>query len=390
MKHATLGTRRVRVLHSLAAVTFGGVEQRRLILARELDRERYEQLIIAREASGWLAGALREHGVHVVVVGGVHSLLDGRALWRSIAVARDFRPDIVHGAVFEGISAAVAAGRLSGARVVVEETSHATNRSARGHALFRAFAAGADACVAVSPAVGEYLYEVTNVPRSKITVITNGVTAPRVPSREDALRIRTALGLTHDAFVVGTVGRIDDDDHKRYSDLVRAVELTKTSLPELRLLVVGEGRQRQELEQLAQQLGVADRVCFTGARSDVGSMYAVMDVFSLVSDREAFGLVLPEAMMCSLPVVATAVGGMKDIVVHDKTGLLVAPREPAEIASAISRLHASPALRDAFGKAGKARAVEHYGAARYARDVDQFYQRLLSARSRGRADGDDG
>jgi len=375
--------RRIRVLHCLAAVGYGGVECRRLLLARHLDAMRFEQRIVTRGTIGPLADEIRSAGVEVISVGG-GSPFRPRALWLATREARRFRPDIVHGAVFEGLGLAVVAGHATRASIVIEESSHATNRSRRGHALFRGLVAASDACVAVSPAVGEYLTSVTHVPPRKITVITNGVLAPRMPDPAELGELRRSVGLSEDAFVVGSVGRLDDDAHKRYSDLLRAVSLLAPDVPKLQLLLVGGGRLRQYYENLARELGIAERVVFAGLRSDVERMYALMHVFALVSDREAFGLVVPEAMLCGLPVVATAVGGLRDIVDDMRTGILVPPRSPARVAAALRTLHDNPELRASMGSAGTERARRHFSAERYAADVARFYERLFERRARAR------
>jgi len=344
-----------------------------LTLARLLDPERYEQRLLVRSSNGNLSAAIRAAGTSIVEIGDGR-LFDPRLLARAVRVAREFKPHIVHGAVFEGIGIAVVAGRACGARVVVEETSHATNRSRAGHALFRGLAAASDACVAISPAVGDYLVEVTGVPRGKVTVISNGVLTPAAPQAPRA-ELRRALGLPEDSRVVGTVCRLNDDSHKRVSDLLRA--LIPLSDLDVHLLVVGEGPERRAMERLAVDLGVDHRSHFVGYRDDIGNAYATMDVFALVSGREGFGLSVAEAMLAHLPVVATAVGGIRDIVVHEQTGLLVAPGDVDAIAAALRRLLKSPEQCRAFADAGRDRAQRLFSAERYARDVDDFYRSLL-------------
>jgi L-malate glycosyltransferase len=362
------------VLHSLSWIAGGGVERRRLLLARLLDRRRYEQRIVARSCKHGVAEALRAEGIEVIEIGDGR-VFEPRVMMRAIRAAREFRPHIVHGAVFEGVAAAVVAGRACGAKVIVEETSHATNRSRAGHALFRGLAGLSHACVAISPAVGDYLVSTTGIARNKVTVIPNGVFSPTESSVPRA-ELREAFGLRAASFVVGTVCRLDDDTHKRVSDLLRAMFLLN-DLGNLELLIVGDGRQRQEFERLSAELGLEQRVRFAGYCDDVGSAYAVMDLFALASAREGFGLVVAEAMLAGLPVVATNVGGIRDIVDDGKTGILVPPFEPPELARAIRRLYESAALRLAMANAGTERARERFGAERYARDVSELYQRVL-------------
>jgi glycosyltransferase involved in cell wall biosynthesis len=350
-------------------------------LAKLLDPSRYEQRVMVRGAVGSISAELERNGVPVITIG-EGSLFSRGALYAAISLARAFRPHIVHGAVFEGLPPAVVAGRACGARVIVEETSHATNRSRAGHLLFRSLVAASDACVAISPGVGEYLRDVTRVPLRKIHVIPNGVFRPILPSLTQRPGLRLQLGFAPDDFVVGSVSRLVDDGHKRVSDLIRAVANASASCPRVRLLVAGDGRERLGLERLARTLGLAEKAVFTGHREDVGNLYRVMDVFALVSGREGFGLVLPEAMFCGLPVIATRVGGIPDIVISGETGLLVPPCDPRAIADAILRLEAEPQVRARMGEAALRRAELKFSAERYAKDVDAFYQALLARRFR--------
>jgi glycosyltransferase involved in cell wall biosynthesis len=287
----------------------------------------------------------------------------------------------VHGAVFEGLGVAVVAGRLSRARVVIEETSFATNRSPRGHALYRSLVAASDACVAISPAVRDYLRDVTGVPEAKITLVPNGAIAPTLPTPELAASIRASLGIGAGAFVVGTVARLTDDNVKRVSDLVRATAQLRDVCPELRLLVVGGGADQAMLAELAKSLRVDERVILTGHREDIGNLYAVMQVFALVSAREGFGLAVAEAMLCNLAVIGSNIGGIKDLVEPDKTGILVPAHDPSAIAEAILRLRGDDVLRSSFGNAGRLRAELYFSAQRYADDVDAFYTKLLKSPS---------
>lgn len=133
------------------------------------------------------------------------------------------------------------------------------------------------------------------------------------------------------------------------------------------------------LQAHARELGVAERVVFAGYQYDTGLMYSIMDVFALASDREAFGLVLVEAMLYRLPVVATVAGGMKDIVADGDTGFLVPRKAPPELAAALEKLVRDRALRQRMGNAGYERGVEGFTAERFVRRMDEFYESLVSA-----------
>jgi glycosyltransferase involved in cell wall biosynthesis len=169
------------------------------------------------------------------------------------------------------------------------------------------------------------------------------------------------------------VGRIRDF-HKRFSDLIKAVAILKEKgLINIKLVIVGDGADRPILEELSKTLGVAGNVIFTGFKPDTAIYYCIMNVFAIASHMEAFGLVAAEAMYFKLPVVATMVGGLKDIVEEGTTGILVNKVSPAELAAAFEQLYHNRQLITMYGLAGHARAVEEYSAEKYVNNVTALY-----------------
>ena len=267
---------KIRVLHCLEKVDSGGVEQRRLILARQLDGTHYEQALVCTDAEGALPARFAEAGCPLHTVGEFRGVLDREPYRRTLEVVRAFRPHIIHGAVFEGVSLATIIGRLAGVPVIVgEETSDPVNRRWRGHLLLRLLGALSHQMVAVSPAVEHYLLKRLHLPRSKVTLINNGVAAAPPPEAAQVRALRERLGLAPEHFVTGTVGRLHDH-HKRVSDLIRALATLLPACPEARLLVVGHGPDEGMLRELAETFGVAERVRFVGnAAGDGGDDYLV-------------------------------------------------------------------------------------------------------------------
>lgn len=371
---------KIRILHCLETVGSGGVEQRRLTLARQLDGARYEQSLVCTKAVGALPARFAEAGCPLHAVGVFRGVLDREPYRQALRVVREFRPHIIHGAVFEGVSLATILGRLARVPVIIgEETSDPVNRRWRGHLLLRLLGALSHQMVAVSPAVEQYLLGRLHLPRSKVTLINNGVAEMAPPDENQVRALRERFELAPEHFVIGTVGRLLDR-HKRVSDLLRALAALLPACPEARLLVVGKGPDEGMLRELAGQLGVAAQVRFAGYQADPQPCYALMDVFALASAMEAFGLVLVEAMQAGLPVVATRVGGIPGVVDEGASGLLVPPGQPPALAEALLALRRDPARRQSMGRAGRALATSNFGAERYVRDVDHLYQRLAAQR----------
>lgn len=372
------------MLHSLNLVVPGGVERLRLSLFRRLSGEYEHAAVCVRIDDEEFASEFAEHLHSLTPLGDVPRLRDMRRFRTAARVVHEFRPDIVHGAVIEGYTVSSIVGRAMRVPVVLlEETSDARQRRLPGHLLTRIMAGLADHCIAVSPSVERYLVGQLRVPERKVTLIFNGVEEPLTPSDGQREELLAALGIEQDQIVVGSVGQMDDTT-KRFDDLLRAFALLEPRGAAV-LVLVGDGRLRPGHERLAEELGVRDLVRFVGWKREPGHYYGIMDIFALASEREAFGLVNAEAMLCGLPVVATRVGGIPDVVVDDETGILVPPRDPKCMAEGIQRLRDDHAMRAQMGTAGKVRARTLFSADRYATEVHELYQRLLLSKRRRRS-----
>ena len=370
----------MRILHILPWITSGGVEKRRLLLARHLDRKRYEQRIVCMEGRETLMEQIRASGVPITVLGGTWRLQDYRTQARLRSLIREWRPDVVHTAVFEAVYQGVLAAHFSKVPyTIMEEIAFPVTRRWRAHVLMRTMASLADRCVAVSPAVGAYLRETLRIPEKKIRVVPNGVQIPDPVSETELRDTRRRLGLEDEDLVIGSLGRMHDQV-KRFSDLIDAFALLAGDYPRTKLLLVGSGPDEDSLRERVRQEQLQSRIIFAGYRADPRACLESMDIFALVSESESFGLALVEAMFASLPVICTGVGGMRDVVAEDETGLFVSPGNVEDIARALRTLMADSELRDRMGRAGRQRAMTLFTAARYASDVSSLYDELMLLR----------
>jgi glycosyltransferase involved in cell wall biosynthesis len=370
--------RKIKVLHSLVRVGSGGVEQRRLSLVRGLDKSLYEQRLICTEAFGGLPEMFTGADCRVDVLGALRHITNVAPYRNALQIIRDWQPDIIHGAVFEGVAIAAVAGRLGSVPIILgEETSDPANRRWKGHLLYRLLTSMTHHMVAVSPVVQNYLLNGIKLPASKVTLINNGVTDSLPISSERKDKIRKTHGIEHGDLIIGSCGRLDDQ-HKRFSDLIRALAIVRQVCVNAKLLIVGSGPDETMLRALAAQLGVMEHVMFTGYQVDTRPYYEVMDIFALASAREAFGLVLVEAMYARLPVVATHVGGIPGVVLDGETGYLVPPQSPTALASRLLMLANDPSLRQQMGQKGHHRAKNEFGSDRYVQECHDLYQRLVN------------
>ena len=237
----------------------------------------------------------------------------------------------------------------------------------------------ADALIGVSDFVARSLVK-GGYAAEKTHGVLNAIDLQAWDWHTDPGPVRADFGIPDGAPVIVCVARLFAA--KGQDQLIRAVGALHGEFPELRLLVVGQdyppgSHFSDELRALAQELGVAERVIFTGLRSDVPRLMAAADVLALPSFEEPFGLVFAEAMAMKKPVVAVDSGGTPEVVEHGKSGLLSPPDDLAALTENLRRVLSDPALRAEMGAQGRRRVEEHFIPARLAKDVSRVYEKLL-------------
>lgn len=211
-------------------------------------------------------------------------------------------------------------------------------------------------------------------PASRLHVIHNGIAVGERPRVAQCVAAREALGLPQGAFVVGTVGRLDPV--KNLSLLLHAHKLLIGRHAGARLVIVGDGPERDALQAQVGALGMADAVIFAGYRADVRAILPAFDAYANTSTYEGISLTILEAMAAALPVVATGVGGNPEVVIDHETGRVVPGRSQA-FAAALLELARDPLRRHRMGEAGRWRVTRHFSLGRM---VEQYAQAYFGTR----------
>jgi len=237
--------------------------------------------------------------------------------------------------------------------------------------------------VAVSPEVRDDLVRLGVAPASKFSVIRLGI---QLDERVDALdgareETRRLLGVSPDAFVVGWVGRMTAV--KRTDDVLKAMQRLVEGGVDAYLLLVGDGPDREHLEQYAHELGVTKRCLFLGYQEEVGRFYSTIDALLLPSANEGTPVSVIEALAAGRPAVATRVGGVPDVVREGLDGFLVEVGDAQGLADRLAELATDPELRARMGAEGRARVLERYAVQRLVDDVDRLYRSLLASDAHG-------
>lgn len=367
---------RIRVLHCIETISSGGVERVRLSYAREMNKDLFELKIVCTQSKGVVLEELRELGVEVISVGTFKSPFELTIYRRLLKIIAEFRPHIIHGAVFEGNSMAFV-GKLFG-RVpiaLMEETSEPIFRSKRANRLLNLYGRIADLFIGISPAVVTYLKESVRIKEQKLKLLPNGIELPQLQEYRLTDQIKIDLNLQEKDFVIGAVGRVYDKV-KRFSDLIQAIKILNNI--KIKLLLIGNGPDLEMLKEMAIRLNIQDQIHFLGHQANPNLYYELMDVFCIPSMQEGFGLVAVEAMFHGIPVIASDVGGLRSIVINEETGFLIPPKSPDILVQKIQILIQNPENRKTFGERGKQHALLNFTAKKYSRELESMYFELLS------------
>ncbi len=355
----------------------GGTQRHLLEVLKFLDRGRFLPLVISAKRGGELGRAIEACGVELVQLDLGERVMSAdmvRCVRRTAAVFREREVDVVQCFQWRPALIGMAAARLARrGRIVAGRRSVPVERG--GRALLEELVVRlADRVVVNAEALRP-----RGAAARRTDVIPSGVDTDLFrPRPEGRTAARARLGLTATHPVVGTVGRLET--RKGTAVLLEAAaRLVKKELPDLRVVVVGDGPLRDELRALAAQLGIGDRVLMLGDRSDVPDVLAALDVFVLPSRTEGMSNALLEAMAAALPVVATAVGGNPEVVSTETTGVLVPPDDMMSLADAILRLATSPTLAAQLGAAARRHVEERYGARAMVRRLETVYMAVADA-----------
>jgi glycosyltransferase involved in cell wall biosynthesis len=353
-----------QVLHILDSAGVEGSAIARVVshLALGLDPRKYALHAWFLGADGPLAGELREQGLAVRVLPWSRSAGNPSGALAFAAALRGQRFSIVHQHVGGRLVSWLARG-VSGAALVMHLHTRVLEESGMAPALINV--PGADAVIAVSSAVARC------VPQAR--VVYTGVAVAQQG------RIKT-MAPAQTAPVIGAACRLVPV--KGLIHLIGAMALLREEFPLLRLEIAGEGPERRVIETEAEALGIRDSVRLMGWRRDLEPLFAGWDIFVLPSLDEALGIVVLEAMAAAVPVVASAVGGLPEVVEEGCTGWLVPPAQPRALAERLRSLLVDPGLRCAMGAAGRERVRQRFSIQAMADAVAAIYDEVMSARSR--------
>ncbi len=353
----------------------GGIKTHLLSLLAGLDRIKYDPVVICTPNTP-LANAITAMGIQVIplaISDGMHPLRDVLAALRLRKILKHVKPEILHlHSVKAGLVGRLAVMSKRRPKVVVtmhsfvaDERIGPAQRELYGR-IERYFLKYTDSLVTVSHALEKELITEMGLPSDMITVIYNGVEFHEVKKTP------------HPDIRIGSVSRLAPQKGIEY--LIRAAALVMANRQDVIFQIVGDGPERPVLASLRDSLGIREAVYFLGERKDIPELLSTFDIFVQTSTSEAFGLSVVEALSQEIPVVATRVGGIPEIIDDGRTGLLADSRNARNIADKILEMLSDLPRASQMGKDGAADVRERFTFARMIQQTQDLYTDLLNRR----------
>lgn len=395
-KPASDSGRKIRVAHLITNFALGGAQDYLLLVVRGLDRNCFQPIVAGRMEGEWVSVITGLDGVQC------HDI---PSLQREISLLNDLKAilEIRRFCINESIdilhthsSKAGVVGRLAGFLAHVKVVVHTVHgfsfndfMPAWKKRLFIYLERGLSPCTTVLLLLSRADLRTAKKhrigARQTIEMFYCGRDGKAFDQAVDKPGIRSSLGFRPDEQVVGFTGRISKQ--KALHILVEAFARISAEFPKARLLIVGDGPLRYQLELQARSLGVFERLTITGFRQDIPSVLAAMDVFVMTSFWEGLSLSLAEAMFAKVPVIATDVGGTSDAIRNGETGWLVPPNDVEATACAIREALANPIQSQTFAVNGYRWAREAFDLQTMLKRIESLYIESLAKATGGRGDG---
>ncbi|MBN1794158.1 MAG: glycosyltransferase family 4 protein [Candidatus Omnitrophica bacterium] len=383
-----------KVIRFIARLNIGGPAIHTILLTKGLDPERFQTTLVCGEPTadeGDMSYYADSHGVEFRVIEGFNRTLnpasDIRAFFAILGIIRTERPDIIHTHTAKAGTIGRLAAIVAGVPVKIHTFHGHVFKGYFGPLQTKAFllierflGLFTDRIVTVSESLAREISEKFRiVSGEKMNVIPLGFNLKKfLDIRDKTGALYEEFGIARQALSVGIVGRlVPIKNHRCFLDAARILLSRAPNRAEMVFFVIGDGALRPALERYARAIGIAEQVIFTGWRTDIEACYRDLDIVVCSSDNEGTPVSVIEAMASSRAVVATDVGGIRDVITDGVSGIIVPPGNPASLAEALTGLLTDGAARSRLGACARVAVSGRYSSERLINDVETLYHELL-------------
>jgi glycosyltransferase involved in cell wall biosynthesis len=366
--------RKIKILYVITSLGLGGAEKLLLDYVKRLNSEKYSFYICCfRDKPDDLIGEISKYAE--VTNFRISNKFNPIVIRHLIKLINQVQPDIIHTHLFQPRFYTTIAHLFTRRGILIAHKHNSVNIRKHNVFIFLEMLSIIfnQKVIAISQSVKQSLIKYEFVPEKKIDVIHNGIECQNFYDNINKSKI-----LNEKKIILGTVCRLERQKGLKY--LLLAMKIILIKFPEVKLEIIGEGTLLNELQELSKKLGISNSVIFFGKFTDVKPFYNRMDAFVLPSLYEGFGIVILEAMASGVPVIASDVDGIKEVIQDEINGMLVLPKNPEAIAIAVTRLIQNNQLYSHLVEEGLKRA-RVFDIHEHLMKLDNLYSSLLGAES---------
>ncbi|MCX5895146.1 MAG: glycosyltransferase [Proteobacteria bacterium] len=371
---------RCTILYLITSTTVGGAEKALFDLVRKLDRKEFKIYVCSVKKAGSYAdkiAALTDgfYSLNLREAGGVYAFLNAvYALMRLILLIRSLRPTIIHSFLFRANILGRIAGRIEKVPVIISSVRVIEPQAWYKHLIDRLTAPFTDYYIAVSDAARNHTIKHTGIPPHKITTIYNGIDNTDICPGSSVSRAQ--LPVPEDAKVIALIGRFHKQ--KGHLTLIEAVKMLLKELPACHVLFAGEGAEEVCIRTAVEEAGLSEHIHFLGVINNVAHLLPVIDIVVLPSLWEGLPNIVLEAMAVGLPVVASRIEGMDEVVLDGETGILFTPGDSQSLSKALRLLMHDEQMAKRMGATGRKHVKEKFQLQKTVQQTLHIYDTLLN------------
>lgn len=352
----------MKIVRITTLLDFGGQERKYISFTQNPSWLVNDYIFAAIGHGGHAEKQIRNRGFDVIIFNQKPNISNLKNIWVLYKWFRKIKPDLVHTAAAEANFHGTIAARLAGVKVVVAEEIGFPNHSSKARVVFRMIYNWCDKVICVSKAVQQFLVAINEIKPQKGVLIYNPVGEPK--------SIERALS---DAFTIVCVGRLEKVKNQQL--LIKSFARLKDK--SAKLILVGDGREKENLQKLITDLDLDSRVEITGFSATPEKYLAQANLFVLPSLSEGFGIAVVEAMQQGLPCLCSSIGGIPEFIEENKTGWMFNPTKEDELYEKLEVITALPqAERNDVGAKAKAYVLQNFSEKKYVTELEKLYQQL--------------
>ena len=369
---------KIKILYVFAALPVGGAEELLVTEVDGLDKRRFDPFVCVISEKGPIGELIEKIGIRVIPLHRMKSnQFDYRIVRDLYRLIKKEKVEVVHTQLYDGNKYGRIAARLAHVPCIVSTYQNVyARRRIKYHLINWALSFVTDRIIAVSQAVKENVIHYDRIAPQKIQVIYNCIDPSKFQRDFESHGVMQKFGVRSGDFLVGVIARLEEQKGHIY--LLEALAQLIPEFPQLKCLIVGDGKLRPYLEEKAREMGLSESALFVGIQKPINPILNAIDLFLLPSLWEGFSLAILEAMAMGIPVIATAVGGAAEVIHSGLDGILIPPRDVSMIVTAIREAILYPQKYLLIGQNGKKTVYQNFTKANHIAMLQDLYLEILA------------